>query len=131
MGVCAGFNINSELAFIGELAVIPKYQKFGIGSSLWNRCFEHCSNRNCAIFSEPKAISTLREKYGFRVIPARRKITYSGIPQTFALNKYIDYCDVEWITGIIIFFFLQVYCFQLFINTDKNYGNFLKTLNSS
>ena len=99
LGVCSGFNINRELAFVGEHAIQPKYQKFGIGVSLWKRCLEHCSKRNCAMFPEPKTIAAIRDKSGFHVIPARRMIAYSGIPETFALNKYIDYCDIEYITG--------------------------------
>ncbi|CAG2177569.1 unnamed protein product, partial [Oppiella nova] len=54
LGVCSGFNITRDLAFVGEYAVVPKYRKLGIGHSLWKRCLEHCSKRNCAIFPEPK-----------------------------------------------------------------------------
>ncbi|CAG2119027.1 unnamed protein product, partial [Medioppia subpectinata] len=42
--------------------------------------------------------ATFKDKSGFQVIPARRMIAYSGVPQMFALNKYCDYCEIEYIT---------------------------------
>lgn len=99
LGVCSGFNITRDLALVGEYAVLPQYQKLGIGPALFKRCLEHCSKRNVALFPEPKTIAIFRDRSGFNVIPARRMIAYSGIPHVFELNKYIDYCDIEYITS--------------------------------
>lgn len=99
MGVCAGFVISPKLAFIGEYAVDPSFQRQGIGQSLWKKAMEHCGDRNICLFAAPKMISVYRERWGFRVTPARKSMVYSGRPHLFNINKYLVDCDMEWITN--------------------------------
>jgi len=108
VAVCSGFNISPQLASFGEYAITPKYRHFGIGNALWTRCVEHCQNReNSVILASAKNVSKYREKSGFTVLPARKLIQFSGIPQLFLLNKYHEQCDIEWINGKGFYYILQ------------------------
>ena len=99
MGVCIGFILSPKLAFIGEFAVDPSFQGQGIGQSLWKKAMEHCGDRNISLFATPKMISVYREKCGFKVIPDRKSMVYSGKPHFININKYLVDCDMELITN--------------------------------
>lgn len=103
VGVCSGFNMSSHSATFGEYAIAPRYRRFGIGCALWNRCIEHCKNRNCAILASAKNVAKYREKSGFTVIPARKLVQFCGYPSLFMLSKYYEQCDFEWINGTLLY----------------------------
>ncbi|CAM6000133.1 unnamed protein product [Sphagnum balticum] len=71
----------------------------GIGQALWRRVMEHTGDRNTCLYSSAKMITSYKEKCGFKVIPARKMVAYSGFPQIFTLNKYLTDCDIEYISG--------------------------------
>jgi len=63
--MCAGVFINPDTAFVGLYGVSPKYQKLGIGMSMWKKMMKHIDGRNAGLYAVPEHLVMYRDKAGF------------------------------------------------------------------
>jgi len=90
LGAINGINLTSDFAFIGQYAVLPQYQGFGIGSALWKKVMQHIgTQRNISLYATKRMFQNYRDKYGFIIVPEKRIHLYTGKVNTDRLVKQI------------------------------------------
>lgn len=64
--MCAGVFVNPDTAFIGLYGVDPRYQKLGIGMSMWKKIMDHIGDRNAGLYAVPEHLVMYRDRAGFK-----------------------------------------------------------------
>ncbi|CAG2100127.1 unnamed protein product [Medioppia subpectinata] len=90
-GICSGFNLSPELAYMCVYAVRPEYQGLGIGTALWDKAMKHMGDRNASLFGNNQKVNDIyKNKHNFTFIPQRKLLRMRGKP---VLNNLITSID--------------------------------------